>query len=116
MENVGLQKERIRQVARDLEAGLLRKMIEEMEKAQLDGGFLGKGPTGRAHGATFRTMLADLLADTQSLGLADQLTEALEKNTESGSKGEISPTIPDSFDFLRWETQGPLAPSDERDG
>ncbi len=97
--------EQIREVAQGFESAFIRRMLDAMQRAQLNEGFFGSSATGKTRSAQFQAVLSDLLAESEPLGLAEQIRAELteQMGTDGGEKRAAPP--PDWFNIFRWEAQ-----------
>jgi Rod binding domain-containing protein len=73
---VGDQKvrlEKLRSVSVDFEAMLLQEMFKSMEDTLQEGGLMGSGVSGSVYSGILLETISKSMAETQSLGLSDQL-------------------------------------------
>lgn len=76
----------VREAARGFEALLLRQMLQAMQKAQLESGLFGKSAGSGTRQAAFDLMLTEALAETEPLGLAEQIQGELQERPEGDRK------------------------------
>lgn len=95
----------IRRAARGFEAALVRRMLEAMEKAQLQSGLFGGSAEGKTRQTTFHMILSEAIAETEPFGLAEAVTRQL--------GGEPDETNPGKK--VRKNAQDPPIRSDESD-
>ena len=77
----------IRRAAQGLEAVLVRRMLQAMEKAQLQGGLFGDSSAGKTRQTQFQMLLSEAIAKQEPFGIAEAIGQQLGERVETSRTG-----------------------------
>lgn len=81
----------LREAAEGFEALFLNQLLEPIESA--GGSLFGAGPEGRTFAGMFRQVLAEQLARSRPLGIADQVERTLAQRHSPTNRGPAEPGV-----------------------
>jgi Rod binding domain-containing protein len=77
----------LRRAAQGLEAALIRRMLQAMEKAQLQSGLFGGSSAGKTRQTQFQMMLSEALAEQEPFGISEAIVRQLGDTGEPARNG-----------------------------